>query len=113
MALAMGDTSSGRRVPPQSVEAEEAVLGGILLDNRALDAALTAVRPEDFYRESHRRIFRAMIDLDERGEPSEGRQASGLPGRDLRLEECFPVARDDGAHDGMVRHMGLHEAAAV
>lgn len=56
------------RVPPQSLEAEEAVLGGILLDNRALDRANEILRADDFYRESHRRIFRALNDLDERHE---------------------------------------------
>lgn len=59
------------RVPPQSIEAEEAVLGGILLDNRALDQAVEALTAEDFYREAHRRMFQAIIDLDERGEPAD------------------------------------------
>jgi len=59
------------RVPPQSIEAEEAVLGGILVDNRALDHAVETLTAEDFYREAHRRIFQALIDLDERGEPSD------------------------------------------
>ncbi len=59
------------RVPPQSIEAEEAVLGGVLVDNRALDQAVEILNPEDFYREAHRRIFMALIDLDERGEPSD------------------------------------------
>ncbi|MBM4269866.1 MAG: replicative DNA helicase [Deltaproteobacteria bacterium] len=59
------------RVPPQSIEAEEAVLGGVLLDNRALDRAVEALRPEDFYREAHRRVFQALIELDERSEPAD------------------------------------------
>jgi replicative DNA helicase len=58
-----------RRVPPQSLEAEESVLGGILLDNNALDRVLEFVRSDDFYREAHRRIFRAMLGLGERNEP--------------------------------------------
>jgi replicative DNA helicase len=62
---------SSLRVPPQSIEAEEAVLGGILLDNRALDRAVEILIPEDFYRESHRRIFRALIDLDLRHESAD------------------------------------------
>src|SRR5438552_3127014 len=52
-----------RRVPPQSLEAEEAVLGGILLDNTALDRITELVHVDDFYRESHRTVFRAMLDL--------------------------------------------------
>jgi len=58
-----------RKVPPQSIEAEESVLGGVLLDNTALDRALEFVVADDFYREAHRKIMRAMIELNQRGEP--------------------------------------------
>jgi replicative DNA helicase len=58
-----------RRLPPQSLEAEESVLGGVLLDNTAIDRVLEFVRADDFYREAHRRIFRAMLGLAERNEP--------------------------------------------
>jgi replicative DNA helicase len=58
-----------RRVPPQSVEAEESVLGGIMLDNTALDRVVELVQPDDFYRGAHRKLFRAMLDLSERSEP--------------------------------------------
>ncbi len=58
-----------RRVPPHSLEAEESVLGGVLLDNAALDSALEFVGPGDFYREAHRKIMRAMVELSQRGEP--------------------------------------------
>jgi replicative DNA helicase len=47
------------------------VLGGILLENEALNKALELLRPEDFYRESHRKIFSALIDLSDRGEPAD------------------------------------------
>lgn len=47
------------------------VLGGILLENEALNKALEVLRPEDFYRESHRKIFSALIDLSEKGEPAD------------------------------------------
>jgi len=58
-----------RKVPPHSIEAEEAVLGGILLDNNALDRAVELILPDDFYREAHRKIMRAVLDLSERHEP--------------------------------------------
>src|SRR5215813_5503803 len=58
-----------RRVPPQSVEAEQSVLGGILLDNTALDRLAEVLQAEDFYREAHRKIFRGMQRLSERTEP--------------------------------------------
>jgi len=45
------------------------VLGGILLENEAINRALEMLTAEDFYRENHRKIFRAMIDLNERRDP--------------------------------------------
>jgi replicative DNA helicase len=60
-----------RRVPPQSLEAEQSVLGGILIDNEALDRVLEFVSADDFYREAHRKIFRAAIELSERDEPAD------------------------------------------
>ena len=47
------------------------VLGGILLENSALNKALELLRPEDFYLDAHRKIFEALIDLSERGEPAD------------------------------------------
>ena len=60
-----------RRVPPQSLEAEQSVLGGILLDNTALDRVVETIKAEDFYREAHRKIFRAILQLAERNEPAD------------------------------------------
>ncbi|MFQ5902233.1 MAG: replicative DNA helicase [Candidatus Binatia bacterium] len=58
-----------RKVPPQNLEAESSVLGGILLDNDAINRVLEILTPEDFYRESHRKIYRAMMELSDRNEP--------------------------------------------
>jgi replicative DNA helicase len=58
-----------RRIPPQSLEAEESVLGGILLDNAALDRVVELIGPDDFYRGAHRKLFRAMLELSEENEP--------------------------------------------
>ncbi len=49
-----------RRVPPQNIEAEQSVLGAILIDNRQFELVAGILAIEDFYRESHREIFRAM-----------------------------------------------------
>ena len=57
------------KVPPQSLEAEMSILGGILLDNEAINRVLDVLEPDDFYRESHRKIMRAMIELNEHREP--------------------------------------------
>jgi replicative DNA helicase len=57
------------RVPPQNVEAEQSVLGSMLLDRDAIARVVEALRPEDFYRDAHRTVFIAMLELFERGEP--------------------------------------------
>jgi replicative DNA helicase len=56
------------KVPPQSLEAERAVLGAILLEPALLPRAVELLIPDEFYKEAHRRIFAAMIQLFERGE---------------------------------------------
>jgi replicative DNA helicase len=62
------NAESPARVPPQNLEAERSVLGGILLDNNVLDQILDLVQEEDFYREAHRKIFAAMLSMAERSE---------------------------------------------
>ncbi|MFB6351907.1 MAG: DnaB-like helicase N-terminal domain-containing protein, partial [Bradymonadaceae bacterium] len=53
------------RTPPHNDDAERSLLGAILLDNGILDSVLTKVSPEDFYRERHRHVYRAMRDVYE------------------------------------------------
>ncbi len=50
---------------PQNLEAERSILGAILLDNHALNAAIENLKPEDFFLEQHRRVFNQMIALGE------------------------------------------------
>lgn len=66
----MADARDERlRIPPHSVEAEQAVLGGLMLDPDALDRIGGQLEAADFYRHDHQLIFRAVIDLAERGQP--------------------------------------------
>lgn len=51
------------RLPPQNLEAEQGVLGSILLDNDMLDEVLPVLRAEDFYRDAHQIVYRAVRDL--------------------------------------------------
>jgi len=60
---------SVHKLPPQSIEAEMSILGGILIDNDAINRVLEILEPTDFYRESHRKIFGAMLELSDRREP--------------------------------------------
>lgn len=57
------------KIPPHSIEAEQAVLGGAFLDKEAWDKVVERVREEDFYRKDHRIIFRAISALSEDGQP--------------------------------------------
>ncbi len=57
------------KLPPQNIEAEQSILGAILIDNDALPKALEILDPEDFYKQSHRKIFNVMIELFEKSEP--------------------------------------------
>ncbi|MDO9573723.1 MAG: replicative DNA helicase [Candidatus Contubernalis sp.] len=57
------------KVPPHSLEAEQSVLGSMLLEREAIITGSEHLKPQDFYREIHQRIFEAMLNLSERGEP--------------------------------------------
>ncbi|HOP41065.1 MAG TPA: replicative DNA helicase [Geobacteraceae bacterium] len=75
------------KLPPQSIEAEMSILGGILLDNEAINRVLDILVPEDFYRESHRKIMRAMIELNEHREPCDLITLTTILKRKGELEE--------------------------
>lgn len=57
------------KLPPQNIEAEQSVLGAILLDNNALYTAFELITQDDFYKDSNRKIFMAMTELLEKNEP--------------------------------------------
>lgn len=57
------------KLPPQNLDAEMSILGGILIDNDSLDRVLSIISPDDFYREAHRKVFAAIMRLAEDREP--------------------------------------------
>ncbi len=59
------------KLPPHSVEAEQSLLGGLLLDNNAWERIADMVSHADFYRDDHRRIFRHISKLIELGRPAD------------------------------------------
>jgi len=61
----MAASASIERPLPQNLDAERSILGAILLDNHALNAAIENLKPEDFFLEQHRRVFNQMIALGE------------------------------------------------
>ncbi|MBI5194039.1 MAG: replicative DNA helicase [Nitrospirae bacterium] len=56
------------KVPPQNIDAEQSILGAILIENDAVYKAVEILSVDDFYKESHRKIFLAMIELSEKNE---------------------------------------------
>ncbi len=56
------------KVPPQNIEAEQSVLGAILIENGAVYKAIEIINANDFYKEAHKRIFIAMLELNEKNE---------------------------------------------
>lgn len=74
------------RTPPQDLEAEQATLGSMLVESGATARAMGLVREEDFYREAHRLIFRAMLDVHTRNEPVDIVTVAAELRREGRLE---------------------------
>ena len=62
---------SALKLPPHSIEAEQSVLGGLLLNNEAWDRIGDIVTDEDFYRDDHRRIYRHISKLIENNKPAD------------------------------------------
>jgi replicative DNA helicase len=79
--------SDYRKIPPQDIEAEMSVLGGVLLDNEALNRVIDILQVEDFYLEAHRKIIKAMIELDEKQQPCDLITLSSQLKRNRHLEE--------------------------
>jgi len=63
--------ASSHKLPPQNIEAEQSVLGGILIENEAINKVTEILSSDDFYREAHRKIYHALINLSERDEPAD------------------------------------------
>ena len=68
MKSSVGVDLSQPKLPPQNLEAEQSVLGAILLDNTAMPKAMELLVEEDFYRTAHKKVYRAMLDLSDTGE---------------------------------------------
>ncbi|MED5534707.1 MAG: replicative DNA helicase [Pseudomonadota bacterium] len=88
-ALATSRTSSGAellRLPPHSVEAEQSLLGGLMLDQRAWDQIADVVSVDDFYRADHKLIFRAINELVEDDQPADAVTVSEHLGQQGRLD---------------------------
>ncbi|MFT5572050.1 MAG: replicative DNA helicase [Cryomorphaceae bacterium] len=59
------------RLPPQAIEAEQSILGSMMLDNRVIDEISSELESRDFYRSDHQAIFNQIVRLDEKGEAAD------------------------------------------
>ena len=80
------------RVPPQNIEAEQAVLGAMLIDKEAIAKATELLSAEDFYREAHRVIFSAMLELYNKNEAVDMVTVTEILKRDNKLEDIGGIA---------------------
>jgi replicative DNA helicase len=113
-----------RRVPPQNLEAEQSVLGAILLDNDAINQAIEILIADDFYREAHRELFRAMVALVERNQPVDAitltealrtrgaLEAIGGPGYVAELAASVPTAANVAYYARIVREKAVLRSLA-
>jgi replicative DNA helicase len=107
------------RIPPQNLEAEQSVLGSMLLEKDAIIVASEHLKAADFYRESHRQVFQAICALFERGEPvdlvtlaEELRSRSvlesvGGPGSLTLLANAVPTSANVAYYARIVREKAL------
>lgn len=80
------------RVPPQNIEAEQAVLGAMLIDKEAIAKASEILTNSDFYREAHRVIFNAMLELYNKNEAVDMVTVTEILKRDNKLEDIGGLA---------------------
>ncbi len=87
-----GMVHPGLKVPPHSIDAEQAVLGGLMLDNNAWDNISDRITEKDFYRLDHRTIFRVMTDLVVQAKPLDVITVSEVLERTRELEAVGGLA---------------------
>jgi len=92
--------AQSHNVPPQSLEAEESVLGAMMISPNAIAACSEILDASDFYRESHAKVYRAALALDAKGEPVDA----------ITLTDQLEQTGELEAVGGRVR---LHELAAL
>ena len=108
-----------RKIPPQQIEAEQSLLGGIMVDSSGLPSALEVLKGDEFYKESHRIIFTAIQDLFERNEPvdiltvtnllEERKQLESVGGASYiaALTDAMPTSSNVGAYAKIINEKAV------
>jgi replicative DNA helicase len=102
-----------KKTPPHSPEAEKTVLGGILVNNENLNVVLSAISPEDFYKEAHRKILEKIIYLVDKGVPVELLSLSEELRREGSLEDVGGAAYLSSLMDGVPRNLNVEYYAQI
>jgi replicative DNA helicase len=112
------------KVPPHSIEAEQSVLGALLLDNSAFDKIADLVSADEFYRDDHRRIFRHIVKLIDQTKPadivtvgesivaSEDKDRTGGPAYLAALAQNTPSALNIRRYAELVRERSVQRRLA-
>ncbi|RQD76709.1 MAG: replicative DNA helicase [Candidatus Syntrophonatronum acetioxidans] len=107
------------KTPPHSLEAEESVLGSMLMEREAIITASQILTPQDFYREINKKMYSCMLDLFEKGEPvdlvtlcEELRQkneleAAGGPSHLTRIVDSVPTAANIATYSHIVKEKAV------
>jgi len=116
MSLAAEARAMGIRVPPHSVDAEQAVLGGLMLVPEKIESLADRLAVQDFYRKDHQLIYRAMLELSARGQPCDavtmadwfdandlGKMLDGNGGYLIHLANSTPSAANILAYAEIIR----------
>jgi replicative DNA helicase len=110
---------SPMKVPPSNVQAEQTILGGILINNDAMNQVIDLLGPDDFYREAHEAIFEGMLELYNSGEPidiitlsqvlerKQRLQAAGGTDYLASLAEAVPTSAGALHHAGIVKDLSI------
>ena len=108
-----------QRIPPNSIEAEQSVLGAMLLDKEAISVAAEILEEEDFYREVHSEIFQAVVSIFNDGEPVDlitltdrlksrkTIEAIGGPAYLAKLMDVVPITHNIGYYAKIVKEKSI------
>jgi len=112
MQVPMSERTADSNIP-QNLEAERSVLGAILLENRAINQAQEILSADDFFRDGHRRIFRAMGDLSERAAVIDLVTIKEELGREGSLDTIGGPAYISSLVDGVPRSSNIEHYAKI
>ncbi len=107
------DLGRGARMAPHSIEAEESVLGAMLIATEAVDVALEKLQPEDFYKPAHQSIFAAVTTLYDAGEPIDALTVTEGLRRMGGLDQVGGIAYVSGLSDAVPTSANVAHYVAI